>query len=68
VEEIFGARLKTAKVLEANWLESKVFLNRGNKLEAKALLPEAQKRLRLASESVTLMWMAARISSCASIK
>ena len=32
VEQILGERLKAAKVKEANWLESTVFLNRGKSL------------------------------------
>lgn len=42
VEEIFGDGLKNAKILEANWLETTVFLNRGDHFEAKALPREAQ--------------------------
>lgn len=34
VEEIYGERLKTAKQLRANWLESTLFLNRGDRFEA----------------------------------
>ena len=37
VEEIFGEGLKKMKLLEANWLETTVFLNRGDHFEAKAL-------------------------------
>jgi enediyne biosynthesis protein E4 len=42
VEDLFGASLQKAKVLEANWLESAVFLNRGDRFEAKPLPREAQ--------------------------
>jgi hypothetical protein len=42
VEEIFGEGLKKTKLLEANWLETTVFLNRGDHFEAKALPREAQ--------------------------
>jgi hypothetical protein len=42
VEEIFAEGLKKAKLLEANWLETTVFLNRGDHFEAKALPREAQ--------------------------
>jgi hypothetical protein len=42
VEELFGEPLKNAKVLEANWLETTVFLNRGDHFEAKPLPREAQ--------------------------
>jgi hypothetical protein len=42
VEEIFGERLKTAKQLQANCLETTVFLNRGKRFEAHPLPLEAQ--------------------------
>lgn len=42
VEELFGEPLKSAKLLEANWLESTVFLNRGDHFEARPLPREAQ--------------------------
>ena len=42
IEEILGQHLKEAKVLEARWLESTVFLNRGDHLEAVVLPGEAQ--------------------------
>ncbi len=42
LEEIYGDLLKGAKELQANWLESTVFLNRGNRFEARALPLEAQ--------------------------
>ena len=42
VEDIFGESLKAAKLLEANWLETTVFLNRGDHFEARPLPLEAQ--------------------------
>jgi len=42
VEEIFGEPLRTAKFLEANWLETTVFLNRGDHFEPRPLPREAQ--------------------------
>jgi len=42
IEEILGERLKTAKVWEAVWLETTVFLNRGGRFEAVVLPGEAQ--------------------------
>ncbi len=42
VEEIFGERLATASRWEANWLESTVFLNRGEHFDARPLPVEAQ--------------------------
>jgi len=42
VEEILGEVLSKAHSLEANWLESTVFLNRGESLEAHAMPAEAQ--------------------------
>jgi enediyne biosynthesis protein E4 len=42
VQEIFGDKLASAKLLEANTLASMVFLNRGDHFEAVPLPPEAQ--------------------------
>ena len=42
VQEILGERMKSAKVLEAVWLETTLFLNRGSYFEARALPVEAQ--------------------------
>ncbi|MBM3837947.1 MAG: hypothetical protein FJ398_08270 [Verrucomicrobia bacterium] len=42
VEELLGDRLPGAKFWEAVWLESTVFLNRGDRWEARALPVEAQ--------------------------
>lgn len=42
VKEIFGPALGRAQVLEANWLESTVFLNRGHQFTPHALPAEAQ--------------------------
>jgi hypothetical protein len=42
VEEILGERLKEAKVWEAVWLETTVFLNRGGRFEVVVLPGEAQ--------------------------
>jgi hypothetical protein len=42
VEEVLGARLHQARFLEANWLESTVFLNRGDRWEVRVMPPEAQ--------------------------
>jgi hypothetical protein len=42
VEEILGARFKEVKFLEANTLDSMVFLNRGDHFEARPLPAEAQ--------------------------
>ena len=42
VEEVLGDRFSQAKSLSANWLESTVFLNRGDHFEARALPVEAQ--------------------------
>ncbi len=42
VAEILGERLKTAEVLQATWLETTVFLNRGDHFEARVLPMEAQ--------------------------
>ena len=42
LEEIYGEPLKSARELRANWLETTVFLNRGDHFEARALPREAQ--------------------------
>ena len=42
VEDLLGAKTNTATVLEAGWLESTVFLNRGGRFEAVPLPVEAQ--------------------------
>lgn len=42
IEEVLGERLREAKVLRANWLESTVFLNRGERFEVRTLPIEAQ--------------------------
>jgi hypothetical protein len=42
VQEIYGDKLKTCRVLEANTLASTLFLNRGDHFEAVPLPPEAQ--------------------------
>jgi enediyne biosynthesis protein E4 len=42
VQEIYGDRLASARLLEANTLSSTLFLNRGGKFEAVPLPPEAQ--------------------------
>jgi hypothetical protein len=42
VEEILGEHLKETKVLEINWLETTVFLNRGDHFERAILPAEAQ--------------------------
>jgi hypothetical protein len=42
VEEMLGERRSEAKWMEANWLGSTVFVNRGNRLEAVELPEEAQ--------------------------
>ena len=42
IEDILGAGLKKASVWEANWLESTVFLNRGDHFEPRILPVEAQ--------------------------
>ena len=42
VAELLGDRMATTKVLQANWLETTVFLNRGDHFEAHPLPPEAQ--------------------------
>jgi hypothetical protein len=42
IEEVLGDRLKEAQQLEAAWLETTLFLNRGDHFEARALPVEAQ--------------------------
>ncbi len=42
LEEIYGEPLKTAKQLQASWLDSTLFLNRGDRFEAVSLPVEAQ--------------------------
>jgi hypothetical protein len=42
VEELFGDQLKQARMLEANWLETTLFLNRGDRFDPKPLPREAQ--------------------------
>jgi len=42
VEEVLGDSMSAAKVLQVNWLESTVFLNRGDHFEVRALPVEAQ--------------------------
>ena len=42
IEEILGEQMKSTKTLQANWLETTVFLNRGDHFEAKVLPVEAQ--------------------------
>jgi hypothetical protein len=42
VEEILGERFKESKMLEAQWFETSVFLNRGDHFEVVALPGEAQ--------------------------
>ncbi|MEO8428030.1 MAG: VCBS repeat-containing protein, partial [Verrucomicrobiota bacterium] len=42
VAEVLGDRLKAAKTWQANWLESTVFLNRGDHFEVRVLPVEAQ--------------------------
>jgi hypothetical protein len=42
VVELLGDRIKMAKTVEANWLESTVFLNRGDHFEVMAMPAEAQ--------------------------
>jgi enediyne biosynthesis protein E4 len=42
VSDVVGDRASAAKVLEANWLETTVFLNRGKNFEARVLPREAQ--------------------------
>src|SRR5439155_8000898 len=42
VEEVLGDRFAAAKTVEANWLESTIFLNRGDHFEVRTLPIEAQ--------------------------
>jgi len=42
VEEIFGERFKSLQTVEVNWLESTLFLNRGDHFEIRPLPMEAQ--------------------------
>jgi hypothetical protein len=42
IEQALGERARNAKYLEANWLDSTLFLNRGDRFEAKPLPVEAQ--------------------------
>jgi hypothetical protein len=42
LEEILGERMKTSSIWNANWLESTVFLNRGDHFEPRILPVEAQ--------------------------
>jgi hypothetical protein len=42
IQEVLGERLGAARKLEANWLESTVFLNRGDHFEVRVLPVEAQ--------------------------
>ncbi len=42
LEQILGDRLKDARNLRANWMDSTVFLNRGDRFEASPLPAEAQ--------------------------
>jgi hypothetical protein len=42
IEQALGERARNAKYLEGNWLDSTLFLNRGNRFEAKPLPIEAQ--------------------------
>ncbi|MGD0537181.1 MAG: CRTAC1 family protein [Verrucomicrobiota bacterium] len=42
IEEVLGEAFKSASVVEANWLETTVFLNRGDHFEAHVLPIEAQ--------------------------
>ncbi|MEK7676811.1 MAG: FG-GAP-like repeat-containing protein [Verrucomicrobiota bacterium] len=42
IEEILGSRMKSARVGQANWLESTLFLNRGDRFEPRVLPVEAQ--------------------------
>jgi len=42
MDQILGERLKETRVLEANWLETTVFLNRGGRFDAVVLPGEAQ--------------------------
>ncbi len=42
MEELYGEQLKAAKALQVNWLDSTLFLNRGDRFEAHPLPYEAQ--------------------------
>ena len=42
LDEIYGEKLRSAKKLDANWLESTIFLNRGDHFEAHTLPFDAQ--------------------------
>jgi hypothetical protein len=42
IDEILGDRLAQSRVLEANWLESTVFINHGERFEPRLMPPEAQ--------------------------
>jgi hypothetical protein len=42
IEQVLGGRISQARILEANWLETTVFLNRGDHFEPIPLPPEAQ--------------------------
>src|SRR5438093_5967179 len=42
IDEILGDRFKTARELRANWFQSAVFLNRGDRFEVRPLPFEAQ--------------------------
>src|SRR4029453_19494769 len=42
VEEIYGQDLKRAKEFDVSWLESTVFLNRGDHFEARPLPAQSQ--------------------------
>ena len=42
LDEIYGGKLSTAAMVQANWLDSTVFLNLGNRFTAKPLPVEAQ--------------------------
>jgi hypothetical protein len=42
IAEILGDRMAQGKFVEANWLESTVFMNRGDRFEPQLMPPEAQ--------------------------
>jgi hypothetical protein len=42
VEQVLGEHAKTSRELQVNWLDSTVFLNRGDHFEARPLPEEAQ--------------------------
>jgi enediyne biosynthesis protein E4 len=42
IDDILGDRLPQSQFLEANWLESTVFYNRGDRFEPRLMPPEAQ--------------------------